>query len=239
MGYLVGSWVLKEIDVLVRCVSAFCVLSFGQNQVPGSGNGGDVCRGATTSQKLTIIDAVSYLKEVKVVFMDQVVKYDMFCEILIDFKAKRVNIYDVIKRVKELFKGHNNLILGFQTFLPKGYKITFDKDEAPSNFGQNQVPGSGNGGDVCGGATTSKEVTAADALSYLWEVKAAFQDQREKYNMFIEIMKDFEARRIRTNAVITRVKELFKGHNNLILGFQTFLPEGYEITTDKDDAPPK
>ena len=44
----------------------------------------------------------------------------------------RVNIYDVIKRVKELFKGHNNLILGFQTFLPKGYKITFDKDEAPS-----------------------------------------------------------------------------------------------------------
>lgn len=72
-----------------KCVSAFCVLSFGQNQVPGSGNGGDVCRGATTSQKLTIIDAVSYLKEVKVVFMDQVVKYDMFCEILIDFKAKR------------------------------------------------------------------------------------------------------------------------------------------------------
>ena len=63
------------------------------------------------------------------------------------------------------------------------------------SFGQNQVPGSGNGGDVCGGATTSKEVTAADALSYLWEVKAAFQDQREKYNMFIEIMKDFEARR--------------------------------------------
>lgn len=29
----------------------------------------------------------------------------------------------VIKRVSELFKGHNNLILGFNTFLPPGYKI--------------------------------------------------------------------------------------------------------------------
>lgn len=29
----------------------------------------------------------------------------------------------VIRRVSELFKGHNNLILGFNTFLPPGYKI--------------------------------------------------------------------------------------------------------------------
>ena len=30
----------------------------------------------------------------------------------------------VIKRVSELFKGHNNLILGFNTFLPADFKIT-------------------------------------------------------------------------------------------------------------------
>nr|XP_023873631.1 paired amphipathic helix protein Sin3-like 2 [Quercus suber] len=36
----------------------------------------------------------------------------------------------VIARVKELFKGHNNLIFGFNTFLPKGYEITLDDDEA-------------------------------------------------------------------------------------------------------------
>jgi paired amphipathic helix protein Sin3a len=29
-----------------------------------------------------------------------------------------------------------------------------------------------------------------------------------------------------TRAVIERVSDLFKGHNNLILGFNTFLPPG-------------
>lgn len=33
---------------------------------------------------------------------------------------------------------------------------------------------------------------------------------------------------------------MFKGHNNLIFGFNTFLPKGYEITVIEDDeAPPK
>lgn len=35
----------------------------------------------------------------------------------------RIDTPGVIKRVSELFKGHNNLILGFNTFLPPGYKI--------------------------------------------------------------------------------------------------------------------
>lgn len=34
------------------------------------------------------------------------------------------------------------------------------------------------------------------------------------------------------------MKELFKGHNNLIFGFNTFLPKGYEITVIEDDEPP-
>ena len=35
----------------------------------------------------------------------------------------RINTPGVIKRVSELFRGHNDLILGFNTFLPPGYKI--------------------------------------------------------------------------------------------------------------------
>lgn len=38
--------------------------------------------------------------------------------------------------------------------------------------------------------------------------------------------------------MIARVKELFKGHNNLIYGFNTFLPKGYEITFIEEDEPP-
>lgn len=40
--------------------------------------------------------------------------------------------------------------------------------------------------------------------------------------------------------MIARVKVLFKGHNDLIFGFNTFLPKGYEITlVDDEETPPK
>ncbi|KAL2252439.1 UNVERIFIED_CONTAM: Paired amphipathic helix protein Sin3-like 1 [Sesamum indicum] len=100
------------------------------------------------------------------------------------------------------------------------------------------VGGSGSGTGVAAGG--AKKLTTNDALSYLKEVKDMFQDQREKYDRFLDVMKDFKAQRIDTAGVIARVKELFKGHPNLILGFNTFLPKGYEITlTDEEEAPPK
>ncbi|AES59652.2 putative transcription regulator Others family [Medicago truncatula] len=39
-------------------------------------------------------------------------------------KTVRVDTDGVIERVKELFRGHRDLILGFNTFLPKGHEIT-------------------------------------------------------------------------------------------------------------------
>lgn len=53
--------------------------------------------------------------------------------------------------------------------------------------------------------------------------------------MFLEIMKSFKAEAIDTPGVIQKVSELFKGHNNLILGFNTFLPPGFRI--DSADLP--
>lgn len=47
----------------------------------------------------------------------------------------------------------------------------------------------------------------------------------------------FVGLRIDTNGVIMRVKELFKGHKNLILGFNTFLPKGYEIKLHEEKKP--
>lgn len=35
------------------------------------------------------------------------------------------------------------------------------------------------------------------------------------------------------------MKELFEGHNDLIMGFNTFLPEGIEIILDEDGPPKK
>ncbi|KAK2408186.1 paired amphipathic helix protein Sin3 [Trifolium repens] len=77
-----------------------------------------------------------------------------------------------------------------------------------------------------------------DALSYLKAVREMFQDDKEKYDEFLEVMKDFKAQRIDTAGVIVRVKELFKGHKDLILGFNTFLPKGYAITLPLENEPP-
>eukprot|EP00618_Florenciella_parvula_P021232 CAMPEP_0119488560 /NCGR_PEP_ID=MMETSP1344-20130328/14299_1 /TAXON_ID=236787 /ORGANISM="Florenciella parvula, Strain CCMP2471" /LENGTH=64 /DNA_ID=CAMNT_0007523521 /DNA_START=35 /DNA_END=225 /DNA_ORIENTATION=- len=42
-------------------------------------------------------------------------------------------------------------------------------------------------------------------------------------------MKNFKAQAIDTPGVIQRVSQLFRGYNKLILGFNTFLPDGYKI----------
>lgn len=69
------------------------------------------------------------------------------------------------------------------------------------SYGQSQPPGGGGGGGGEGGGVgsglggTSQKLTTTDAMTYLKEVKDMFQDQREKYNMFLEVMKDFKAQR--------------------------------------------
>lgn len=126
-------------------------------------------------------------------------------------------------------------------------------------------------------------LTTNDALTYLREVKTRFQNDKQVYDTFLEIMKEFKAQRwggwpltaptleskfqqlcsiaglvagagsmggpfivprrpgwgmaadftnraccvcrIDTAGVIQRVKELFKGHKELVLGFNTFLPK--------------
>ncbi|KAL4334488.1 hypothetical protein GQ457_07G002090 [Hibiscus cannabinus] len=67
-----------------------------------------------------------------------------------------------------------------------------------------------------GGKIMSLRQTTFDTLTYQNEVKKTFQDKEEMYGMFIEVMEDFKTDRI---GVIARVKELFKGHDNLIYGF--------------------
>lgn len=42
-------------------------------------------------------------------------------------------------------------------------------------------------------------------------------------------MKEFKSQSIDTPGVIARVSQLFRGHPELIVGFNTFLPPGYKI----------
>jgi len=84
-----------------------------------------------------------------------------------------------------------------------------------------------------------RELRVEDALLYLDQVKMEFGDRPQVYNEFLEIMKTFKTHQIDTPGVIRRVSNLFHGNKRLVLGFNTFLPEGYKIELPEDgNGPP-
>ena len=68
-----------------------------------------------------------------------------------------------------------------------------------------------------------RQLKVEDALAYLDQVKMKFEKQPHIYNKFLDIMKEFKNQSIDTPGVIDRVLQLFDGHRELILGFNTFL----------------
>ncbi len=86
--------------------------------------------------------------------------------------------------------------------------------------------------------TSYRPLNVKDALSYLDQVKVQFHEQPDVYNKFLDIMKDFKSQSIDTPGVIDRVSTLFRGHPNLIQGFNTFLPPGYRIECSFDPSDP-
>jgi paired amphipathic helix protein Sin3a len=97
----------------------------------------------------------------------------------------------------------------------------------PSGFGG----ASGNSG-----SAQFQRLKVEDALSYLDQVKYKFGNQPQVYNDFLDIMKEFKSQSIDTPGVIARVSSLFKGHPELIVGFNTFLPPGYKIEVQCNEA---
>ncbi|CAF0772019.1 unnamed protein product [Brachionus calyciflorus] len=96
----------------------------------------------------------------------------------------------------------------------------------------NQIAGQASGQT----STAFYRLKVEDALSYLDKVKLQFEKQPEVYNQFLDIMKEFKSQAIDTPGVINRVSTLFKGHNDLIEGFNTFLPPGYKIEIQANDS---
>ncbi|KAK9475414.1 uncharacterized protein V1510DRAFT_409124 [Dipodascopsis tothii] len=82
---------------------------------------------------LNVKDALSYLDQVKIQFQNQPDVYNRFLDIMKDFKSQSIDTPGVIDRVSTLFNGHPNLIQGFNTFLPPGYRIECSLDPSDPN----------------------------------------------------------------------------------------------------------
>ncbi|KAI0008162.1 hypothetical protein F4779DRAFT_618924 [Xylariaceae sp. FL0662B] len=100
----------------------------GNHSMPGGANA------LPQGQQPILNDALSYLDQVKVQFADQPDVYNKFLDIMKDFKSQTIDTPGVINRVSELFAGHPNLIQGFNTFLPPGYRIECGAGNDPNTI---------------------------------------------------------------------------------------------------------
>ncbi|XP_009765634.1 paired amphipathic helix protein Sin3-like 3 isoform X1 [Nicotiana sylvestris] len=170
---------------------------------PAEPSGQSPMMGGSSANKLTTNDALSYLKAVKEIFQDRRDKYDEFLEVMKDFKAQRIDTSGVIARVKELFKGHRSLIMGFNTFLPKGYEITNPEDEPP----------------------VKKPVEFEEAISFVNKIKTRFQGDDFVYKSFLDILNMYRKENKSIAEVYNEVSYLFRGHPDLLEEFTHFLPD--------------
>ena len=88
--------------------------------------------GQGQGQQPILNDALSYLDQVKVQFADHPDVYNRFLDIMKDFKSGAIDTPGVIGRVSTLFAGNPELIQGFNTFLPPGYRIECGAGDDPN-----------------------------------------------------------------------------------------------------------
>ena len=160
----------------------------------------------TKRERLTTNDALSYLREVKTRFQNNRKVYDSFLEIMKQFKAQTIDTSGVIKKVKSLFYGHQELILGFNTFLPKGYEIKVE--DLPSWPPQQKSP-----------------VEFDQAITYVNRIKQTFANDERVYKAFLEILNQYRKGQKTIQSVYEEVALLFRNHEDLLNEFSYFLPD--------------
>jgi histone deacetylase complex regulatory component SIN3 len=153
-------------------------------------------------------DALAFVNQVK---YNNKEKYNEFLQVVHDFKDKKSDTLSFPEIGIKLFKEHPRLLLGFSNFLPDGCQIRL-----PLDCDHQQ----------------GHQLAIED--EFLDQVKLVFQNNMEIYFEFLQVIADHKAQGIDIRGVAAIVKELFKGHRNLILGFNVFLPKKYQITLSSE-----
>uniref|UniRef100_A0A673HHI9 Paired amphipathic helix protein Sin3b n=1 Tax=Sinocyclocheilus rhinocerous TaxID=307959 RepID=A0A673HHI9_9TELE len=185
-----------------------------------------------TMAKIQVEDALSYLDQVKIRFGNDPGIYNKFLDIMKEFKSQSIDTPGVINRVSQLFHGHPDLVLGFNAFLPPGYRI-----EIPKNgMAFLQSPLSSQVG--LEKSQKPSPVEFDSAISYVNKIKNRFLDNPEIYRAFLEILHTYQKEQLEVkesrgrstggmteDEVFSKVASLFKGQEDLLAEFGQFLPD--------------
>uniref|UniRef100_A0A672MSK3 Paired amphipathic helix protein Sin3a n=1 Tax=Sinocyclocheilus grahami TaxID=75366 RepID=A0A672MSK3_SINGR len=195
-------------------------------------------------------DALSYLDQVKLQFGNQPQVYNDFLDIMKEFKSQSIDTPGVISRVSQLFKGHPDLIMGFNTFLPPGYKIevqtndlvnpnpsipSYASPRSPSVQSHTPISSSTAGSTPL---QNNQPVEFNHAINYVNKIKNRFQGQPEVYKSFLEILHTYQKEQrnakeaggnytptLTEQQVYAQVAQLFKNQEDLLSEFGQFLPD--------------
>lgn len=209
---------------------------------------------AKVLRELKVEDALLYLDQVKMTFEDKPEIYNKFLDIMKNFKAQEIDTPGVIQQVSHLFRGYNKLILGFNTFLPDGYKIELPLDGnnatmtvitpagvSASIVGGPVIPrqgttqGKNTGGNISkpSDAIVRPDVAGAPvefdhAITYVTTIKKRFAHEPETYKAFLEILHTYQKEQRSIKDVLEQVSQLFADHSDLLKEFTYFLPDAVQ-----------
>eukprot|EP00047_Mylnosiga_fluctuans_P012588 m.27016 g.27016 ORF g.27016 m.27016 type:complete len:1120 (+) comp4360_c0_seq1:36-3395(+) len=180
-------------------------------------------------QRLKVEDALSYLDQVKLQFGNQPHVYNQFLEIMKEFKSQSIDTPGVIRRVQELFEGHNDLVVGFNTFLPPGYKMPehgapIARTTEPAHDGS-FPPASSAEAPAARPGSPKQRLEFNHAINYVNKIKNRFANQLEIYKAFLEILHTYQKEQKSIQEVYNQVATLFSAHPDLLEEFSQFLPE--------------
>lgn len=186
-------------------------------------------------------------------FSDKPQIYNEFLEIMKNFKAQTINTPGVIDAVKNLFKGYNKLILGFNTFLPEGegFKIELTEEEENTpypgnnpNYHTSGVGGSSSSTDAAAGsgtmmtpnqgqgageaATGQQMMQQQHAISYVTTIRNRFANEPDTYRAFLRILHTYQKEQKGIKDVLEQVSILFADHPDLLMEFTYFLPDAVQ-----------
>uniref|UniRef100_A0A667X4V2 Paired amphipathic helix protein Sin3b n=1 Tax=Myripristis murdjan TaxID=586833 RepID=A0A667X4V2_9TELE len=178
-------------------------------------------------------NALSYLDQVKIRFGNDPGIYNKFLDIMKEFKSQSIDTPGVINRVSQLFHGHPDLVLGFNAFLPPGYRIEIPKNGMVFL----QSPFSTQAGHSHSSEPSPVEFDSA--ISYVNKIKNRFLDHPEIYRAFLEILHTYQKEQLEVkesrggrgssgmteDEVFSKVASLFKGQEDLLAEFGQFLPD--------------
>jgi paired amphipathic helix protein Sin3a len=167
-------------------------------------------------EKLSQKDAEQYLRKVKERFKDKTFVYNKFLDIMKKFRMTKIDTKGVVDMVKSLFKGHKDLLLGFNAFVPQGYEIRVEDLRKGGKAGD-KAPKKG--------AKKKQPIEFNQAINYVNKIKKRFAHDERVYKAFLEILNMYRKGKKGIYRVYEEVSVLFGDHPDLLKEFTYFLPD--------------